>query len=170
MPTITHSLIGGLLAFLIYLNSRNLGSEKEFSKSHLIIFTINSFIGPDIGKIGVIAGAPSYIINDMIHNIIGWIIFSIPLSILYLFIFNKFKSPKVKPSPISFPSILKLIIGAGVLHLGLDVLDQPTRVFPNFSLFPDWAISIDNLRLGHILAEGPLYSYFPNFGFMELFI
>lgn len=170
MPTITHSLIGGMMAFVLYAQSFYSKSEKKFGKAHVIIFTINSFIGPDFGKITMIATDSMVIVNDAIHNIVGWLLVSIPLSVLYLFIFNKFKTPKKRKPSISYVNILKLIIGAGIFHFSLDCLDQTTRIFPNFPIFPDWGVSVESLSLNGITYEGLLPDAWTGLGLTELFI
>lgn len=170
MPTITHSLIGGMMAFVLFLQSRYSRSERRFGKAHVIIFTINSFIGPDLGKISMIAADRMVLVNDAIHNIVGWILISFPLALLYFYIFNKFNSPKKRQPPISLSNVLRLIIAAGIFHFSLDCLDQTTRIFPNFDIFPDWGISVAILSLNGITYEGLLPEVAAGFGFTELFM
>lgn len=169
MSTITHALIGGILSFLIYLNSNNLNAKKRFSKAHVIIFTINSFIGPDIGKIAAAFGPYNYVVNDIIHNIFGWFVFSIPFTFLYFYIFNGVR-PLNSPKSISFKSIYLLILGAGIFHYGYDLLDQSVRLFPKLDIFPDWTISLETFKTGLSMPTGILSYLLPDFGFTELFI
>lgn len=169
MSTITHALIGGVLSFLFYLGSLNLNAKKGFSKAHVIIFTVNSFVGPDIGKIAAAFGPYTYVVNDIIHNIFGWFIFSIPFTFLYFYIFNGFRPLKALKN-ISFKSIYLLILGAGILHYGYDVLDQSVRLFPKFWVLPDWTISLETFKTGLSMPTGVLTYLFPDFGFTELFI
>ena len=49
MSTITHALFGGAVGLLFYFITRN--SRKVFNERMVIIFTFNSFIGPDLFKI-----------------------------------------------------------------------------------------------------------------------
>ncbi|MHA1339067.1 MAG: hypothetical protein ACTSRZ_03640 [Promethearchaeota archaeon] len=171
MPTIAHALIGGGVAFLIYLieYEKQINTNPKFTKAHVIIFTINSFVGPDIGKMGIIFGPISYLMNDIIHNFIGWICFAFPLAILYFFIFNKFKLPKKRKPSISFLHVYELIFAAGLIHFSLDVLDQSMPIFPNFDIFPEWRISLEGLKTGYSIS-GILSQFYPDFGFGELFI
>ncbi len=178
MPTVTHALIGALLGFLLYLqsNSEKNGNHKIFSRIHVIIFALNAFIGPDLAKIGLTIGPISeseiiVIINNSIHNILGWVVFSIPLSFLYFFIFSKFSIPKKGEEQIKITTILKLIIGAGLLHFGMDMLDNNVRIFPNFSIFPDLILSVEGFKTGEYFpAIGPLSGLFPWFSMFEFFL
>jgi hypothetical protein len=192
--TVTHALIGGLFAMLFYLQSTSTSykSERQFGKAHVIVFALNSFIGPDIGKIGLAIGPLSanpiiWFINDAIHNVFGWLLFSIPLTILYFWIFNGFRQSPIRnfnpphkktqdmqlnnrKIQIHTFSILKLLIAAGITHFSIDALDSEVRVFPSNSIFPYVTFSVEGFKSGAWYTEGPFTSIFPWFGMSELFL
>jgi hypothetical protein len=107
-------------------------------------------------------------VNDIIHNVFGWFIVAIPFAFLYFFIFNGTRSLK-SPKSISFRAVYLLILGAGIFHMGFDMLDQSVRLFPNMTIFPDWIVSLETFKTGISMPTGILTDFFPNFGFTELF-
>ena len=180
LPTVTHSLVGGMIGFLFYIQSNyskdSKYTKKHFGNAHLIILALNAFIGPDLGKIGLAIGTITesplgysivFGINNWIHNIFGWFVFAIPLAFLYYAIFNGFKGQRKQ---IRLKSIYILMMGAGLLHFAMDTLDSNVRLFPNSPIFPDYHLGIEMLKTGYTIVDGPLAAIFPWFSMSELLL
>ncbi len=166
MPTITHSMIGGAIALLLYtLTYENLEKGgKTFQKEHVIILALNSFIGPDYSKfLSPFFGREYWEstayqqINGFSHSIIGWLILSFPFALLYYSLFRYTgQGKREKNAPISYMHVLILIIAGGMNHFGMDMLDSSVRVFPPI-ISKEYSLSITSFYTGSMLAEGDLW-------------
>lgn len=162
MSTITHAIIGAALGMILY--SWTLHHQKQFKIEHLIVFAINNFIGPDFPKLLSPFFGREYFqnliflqINDFVHSYVGWVIISGLLSGLYYGIFQLSKEARTtKKITITFLHIYLLIVAAGFLHFGIDLLDGSVRIVP-ISFGVNWIITLETFKTGNSWAEGPLW-------------
>ena len=124
MPTAGHLLIGILTPLLIgyVLNKKNI---IEIS----IYFLIGSVL-PDtwtIIKFLLFPDIVKYIPINITHGFIIWIVWSCIFSIILFFTFRKI-------SRLRFIQVFYIILSAGWLHLGLDMMIQPVRIIVDFYL------------------------------------
>ncbi len=137
MPTIGHILVAILLPLLI-----SKGLNKKVSIEMMLYFMfgtifidiwtiIRIFIFPDIVK---------YIPWNFTHGFIAWIIWGLIFSAIFYFSFKRI-------SKLHFFQIFFILLIAGWLHLGLDMLIQPVRIVGNFKLeFLDFYTTIKILN------------------------
>lgn len=169
MPTLTHAIITACIGALFYLITRE--QSKQFKAEHLIVFALNGFVGPDLSKFfspffgsGYWSNPTFLALNTFVHSLIGWIIISPILALVYFLIFKLTQEAKsTGKSPISYIHLVILIIAAGMNHLGIDMLDGYVRVFP--AIFGVYStIGIVTFQNGVLLAEGPLWESMSWFG------
>lgn len=124
MPTVGHLLVGILTPLLIgYV----LNKKKIIEIS--IYFLIGSIL-PDtytIIKLFIFPDIIKYISINITHGFIIWIVWSYIFSIVLFFTFRKI-------SKLQFIQIYYIILSAGWLHLGLDMMIQPVRIIGDFHL------------------------------------
>ena len=118
MPTIGHLIIGVLIPFLIFhvLN-------KKFSFEVGLYFIIGSIL-PDtytIIKLFIFPDIVKYISWNITHGVVSWIIWGFGFAIGFHILFHKISKLKLK-------QIFIVLLSAGWLHLGLDMLTQPVRI------------------------------------------
>ncbi len=124
MPTIGHLVIGILIPLIFYyiLNQKvSIETELYFVIGSILpdIYTIiKIFIYPDIYK---------YISWNVPHGIIAWIIWAFISTIIFYFSFHRI-------SKLQFIQIFLILLSAGWLHLGNDMLTQPVRIIGGFCL------------------------------------
>jgi len=115
MPTIGHLIVGVLIPFLTYyaLNKKiSIETELYFVSGSIIPDTytiIKIFVFPDICK---------YISWNIPHGVVSWIILSLMFSAILSSLFYNFSK---------FRKISYILISAGLLHFGLDMLIEPVR-------------------------------------------
>lgn len=124
MPTVGHLFIGILTPLSIgyVLNKKNI--------IEILIFFLIGSILPDtytLIKLFIFTDIVKYIPINITHGFIIWIVWSYILSIVLFFIFRKI-------SKLQFIQIFYIILSAGWLHLGLDMLTQPVRIIGGFHL------------------------------------
>ncbi|MHA1733432.1 MAG: hypothetical protein ACTSU5_15905 [Promethearchaeota archaeon] len=163
MPTITHAIFGGALA--IVLMSWSKSSKRVFTPHLVILFALNSFIGPDIFNIArLYHDTPTVeVIHSFVHSIVGFWVVALGLAVIYYYLLNA-KRKKAERTP--FSSIYLVIGAAGLLHFTLDILDQAVRLFPLANVW----IRLGDFHTGETYATGPLESVAPWFSTTELFI
>lgn len=124
MPTIGHLVIGILIPLIFYytLNQKvSIETELYFVIGSILPDTytiIKIFIYPDIYK---------YISWNFTHGIIAWIIWAFISTIIFYFSFHRI-------SKLQFVQIFLILLSAGWLHLGNDMLTQPVRIIGDFYL------------------------------------
>lgn len=163
MPTITHALITGAVAILFFLLTQD--SLKRFKAEHVIIFGLNGFLGPDWPKLlspffgsGYFESTLYTTINGFNHTLVGWLIESFGFGLLYYGIFLGTKEARTQgQAPISYVHATLLVLGAGMNHFGVDMLDYGGRVFPT-QLSWDYRIGVAALQTGETWQYGPLYA------------
>jgi len=124
MPTIGHLIIGIVIPVLIYYTL-----NKNFSIEICLYFIVGSILIDtySIIKIFIFPDIVKYITWNVPHGFFSWIICSfIITSIFYLF----FR----KVSKLRFIQIFYIILLAGWIHLGLDMLVQPVRIIGELNL------------------------------------
>src|SRR6056297_2799173 len=170
MPTITHSIVGGALALIFFTitnkdqGNQYLSNKKVFKKEHVIIFALNSFIGPDFAKILSPFYSGDYWesvmfhrINGTLHTVLGWILVAPLFAGIYYTIFRYMtQEGKINGNaPISYTHTLLLIIAAGMNHFGMDMLDNTIRVFPYYiPNTSEYAYTLSDFFTGNAMAEG----------------
>lgn len=178
MPTVTHALIGGGIGlFLKTLTEKN---EKKFTNEHLIVFTLNSFVGPDFLKLIYPFVKTLYsndifnFLNMIFHTVFGWFFASILLSLLYFVIFRyaTVEGKKGNP-PLNILQIYLLIVAGGITHFALDLIDYGVYLFPSFYTTETYGavlITYEDLKTAQSMPTGPLSEVFPWFSGGELLI
>lgn len=117
MPTIGHLIIGILIPILTYY-----AINKKFSIEIALYFIAGSIL-PDtytIIKIFIFPDICKYISWNIPHGVVSWIILSFMFSAILSSLFYNF-------SKFKFIKISSILISAGLLHFGLDMLTQPVR-------------------------------------------
>ena len=178
MPTITHAFVGGAIALLLFSFTKHRNLDKSFNKEHVILFALNSFVGPDYPKFFSPFLGPDYrntntfyILHDNLsHTIVGWIIWSIIFALIYYCIFRfATKARKTNTIPISLLNTYLVILAAGMFHFALDMLDSSVKIFP--AIFSsDTALSIEFFMTGNKFAIGPMWETMSWFGNKHLLI
>ncbi|HUS50538.1 MAG TPA: metal-dependent hydrolase [Candidatus Paceibacterota bacterium] len=118
MPTISHLIIGALIPVLIYV-----ALNKKISIETVLYFIAGSIL-PDLYtfvKIFVFSDVCKYISWNAPHGVIAWIIWGFVFAIIFHFSFQRFSKLKLK-------QIFIILLSAGWLHLGLDMLTEPVRI------------------------------------------
>ena len=178
MPTITHALIGGGIA--LFLKTLTEKSEKKFKNAHLIIFALNSFVGPDFPKIIYpfvqnLRETPVYhFMNMFFHTLIGWYFAALLLTFLYFAIF-KYATVEGKKGhlPMPFFQMWLVILAGGICHFAVDFIDYGVYTLPSFSSSGSYGLlflGYENLQTGFGMPTGPLSSVFPWFSGGELLL
>ncbi len=158
MPTVVHAIFGGILGLFAYLVSRN--SPRVFNERMVIVFALNAFIGPDLIKIPRIFIAPAdpvlLALDQYLHSVFGWITWSFGIALLFWQLANVRAR---YPESITYFNSVKLVMGAGFTHLGLDILDLSQEGYGSLSVFP-WdpstAINLDTFHTGWYFTDGIL--------------
>lgn len=168
-PTISHALLGGALAIILYVltNSEHWKSDKKFSERMVVLVAFNSFIGPDIFTMfyAFNMDPSSIIIKPFVHSMIGWVIWCLGIMWIWYYIINIKSTEQTKVSKLS---VLLLLIAAGEIHFFLDMLDNSVSIIG----FADWQIRIslqDLYYISEIHEFGPLHSLIPWFTMTEMF-
>ena len=123
MPTIGH-FIGILIPILLYL-----GLNKKISLEIELYFIAGSIL-PDtytIIKIFIFPDIVKYIPLNITHGFIIWIMWSFIFAIIFYCIFHRI-------SKLQFSQIFFVLLSAGWIHLGLDMLTQPVWIIGDFKL------------------------------------
>ncbi len=178
MPTITHALIGGGIA--LFLKTLTEKSEKKFKNEHLIMFALNSFVGPDFPKIiypfvNNLADSPVYhIMNMFFHTLVGWYFAAFLLMFLYYAIF-RYASVEGKKGnmPMSALQMWLVILAGGICHFAVDFIDYGVYTLPSFSMTGSYGLlflGYADLQTGFLIPTGPLSSVFPWFSGGELLL
>ncbi len=163
MPTIAHAIFGGAVALVLMSWSKN--SSRVFTPHLVILFTLNSFIGPDLFNIVLMYGRTSIIetIHAFVHSLVGFWIVTPGLAVVYYLIMNAKRKGAEK---IPYLPMVITIGAAGILHFALDILDYGIRVFP----LVDYYWDIETFQTGSTNSVGPLSGIFPFFSTTELFL
>lgn len=124
MPTIGHILLGVVAPVLIgYVLNKKIPIEI------LIYFLIGSIL-PDtytIIRLFIYPDIVEYISFNITHGFIIWIFWSYVFAVIFRSLFYRI-------SKLNFTKIFFILLSAGWLHLGLDMLTQPTIIIGDFSL------------------------------------
>lgn len=116
MPSIAHFILGGIVGLcLYYLN------KEKFTKTHVFIFFLCNYLGPDVGWV---LGIGYYT-----HSLVFWPLFAVVLAFFYHY-FTRFtiKIDGIKNIEIidlegyklHYVNTYLLVLGAGLLHNYLD--------------------------------------------------
>ncbi len=178
MPTITHALIGGGIA--LFLKTLTEKSDYKFKNEHLIIFALNSFVGPDFPKIiypfvDNLAESPVYhFMNMFFHTLVGWYLAAFLLTFLYYAIF-RYASVEGKKGNMhmTFFQMWLVILAGGICHFAVDFIDYGVFTLPSFSATGSYGLlflGYENLKTGFSMRTGPLSSVFPWFSGGELLL
>ena len=127
MPGIAHVAVSlGLSIFLYKI------THGRFSIKHAVIFTINSFVGPDI--FGFIDYRSELYV--FFHGM-GWFIAAIPLTFVwsvytrYHLSWKPFKVWKRDPNKeyvITIPEVFCLVAAGGIFHQFMDLIGHPSYI------------------------------------------
>ncbi|MHA1716106.1 MAG: hypothetical protein ACTSXP_10710 [Promethearchaeota archaeon] len=146
-----HSIFGGVIGLFLYFLTKN--SKKRFNERMVILFALNSFIGPDLFKIPSMFIFPSNLalrsLNLFLHSIIGWLLWSFIISVPYWIAFQ-YKARY--PDALLYFNVVKINIAAGMMHLGFDVLDlSRSAIYGNLRIV-SWdestAFNLDSFHSG----------------------
>ncbi len=124
MPTIGHLVVGILIPFLMYYTT-----NKKFSIEIELYFIVGSVL-PDIYifvKIFIFPDIYKYIPWNIPHGFIIWILLGFIFTIIFYFSFKKV-------SKLRLIQIYIILLSAGWLHFGIDMLTQPVRIIGDFNL------------------------------------
>ena len=170
MPTISHAILGGAIALVFYglTNSPSWTSEKRFTERMVILFALNSFIGPDIfTMLHAFNINPDGIpIRSFVHSILGWPVWCLGIMWIWYYVINLKSDEQTK---LSRKSTLLLLVAAGEIHFYLDFLDNGVNLIG----FGDWRILLtleDHFLTGTSYPYGPLHEIAPWFSMTEMFI
>ncbi|MFX1382443.1 MAG: hypothetical protein ACFFBP_08335 [Promethearchaeota archaeon] len=129
MPSISHLILGGFFGICLYYIS-----DKKFSKTHVFIFFLNNYLGPDVGwVIGL---------GRISHSILFWPLFALILACFYYY-FNKFTLKidgirnieliELNKHKLKYINTYLLVLAGGVMHNYLDSIINNGGIF---SFFP----------------------------------
>ncbi|MHA1293188.1 MAG: hypothetical protein ACTSQJ_11010 [Promethearchaeota archaeon] len=169
MPTISHAILGGALALIFYVitNSEYWNSEKRFTERMVVLFSFNSFIGPDIFTMFYAFNIDTnqIPIKAFEHSLIGWPIWCLGIMWIWYYVIN-IKS--TEGTQLSKRSTLLLLISAGEIHFFLDMLDDGVDLIG----FGNWHVHLTlqgNFLIGMAYQYGPLHEIMPWFSMTEMF-
>ncbi len=170
MPTIAHALLGGAVALIFYTLSIKWGfqNEKKFTERMVIVFALNSMIGPDIFTMFLAfhIDTSSIPIKPFVHSILGWPIWCLFIMWLWYYVINIRSTEQTR---LSKRSTLLLLIAAGEMHFYLDLLDDGV----NLIAFSSWNVHLtleENFLTGASYEFGPLHDMMPWFSMTEMFL
>ena len=179
MPSLGHLVVGITISLVFYLYTRN--KNRRFTFIHCIIFIIGSIL-PDlytilywINRVDEVNNGKEitpFIVSQnqaFYHSIIGWFIVSIILTGLIiliqrgLLIIIKTEDvyDNVKGKMLGFKQIYITFLSAGILHLGLDMINDSVMVVPNLwiNFHSFWTEPIST-RYGLIREQDFIVFYF----------
>lgn len=135
MPTVVHAIFGGVVALLFHLVSK--GGRRVFTERAVIVFAFNAFIGPDIFKIPRVfidpGNATLLALDQALHSIVGWVAWAFLVAVPF-WLLARVKASQADTLPYTSTAIL--VLGAGLTHLGLDVLDLSQEGYGSLSVLP----------------------------------
>ena len=133
MPSIAHFVMGGIIGICLYYIS-----DRKFTKTHVFIFFLSNYLGPDIGWV--------FGIGHFTHSLIFWPLFAVILTFFYHY-FTRFtiKIDGIKNIEIidlegyklHYFNTYLLVLAAGILHNYLDGMlnkEGEFRIIPQLSL------------------------------------
>lgn len=150
-------------------------SNKVFNERMVIIFTFNSFIGPDLFKIPRVFLFPDNTIilglDHFLHSVLGWCIWSFTISL----VFWQLSNIKAKyPDAMTYFNTVKVIASAGLMHLGIDVFDTShVGVYSSLRFIPwleETRFNFDTFHTGWNYTEGLLTLPSTKVGIVVLFL
>ncbi|MHA1294141.1 MAG: hypothetical protein ACTSQJ_15930 [Promethearchaeota archaeon] len=125
MPSIAHLVLGGIIGMCLYYMS-----DGKFTKTHVFIFFMNNYLGPDVGwALGV---------GTYTHTLLGWFFFAFLLAVFYHYFtrftikVNGFKDIEIVDTEhyrLSYLNVYCLVLAGGILHLYLDSTMNSAGVF-----------------------------------------
>ncbi len=128
MPTAAHFFAGLVVGLLLYQVS-----QKRFTAYHVMIFTIESVVGPDLGWL---FGELNESVAFFIHSAFGFAVCSFILAIPFRYIGHALKFP------IRYSDAYKLTVAAGIIHICIDALGHVYNPF-YMTLDPFYLFSYD---------------------------
>ncbi|MBD3187936.1 hypothetical protein GF325_13955 [Candidatus Bathyarchaeota archaeon] len=127
MPGFVHVVIALGLSLFLYIVT-----GKKFGVKHAIIFSVNSFVGPDI--FGILDYRSKLYV--FFHGY-GWFLAAIPLALLwsvytkYTLQWKPFEVGKRDPSKehvITVPEVFCLVAAGGIFHQFMDLVGHPSYI------------------------------------------
>ena len=116
MPSIAHLVMGATIGLCLYYIS-----EKKFSKTHVFILFLGSYVGPDVGWV---LG-----IGQFSHSLLFWPVFAIGLTYIYHY-FTRFTLKingikdieliDLEQYKLRYLNTYFLVLAGGIMHLYLD--------------------------------------------------
>jgi hypothetical protein len=142
MPGIAHVFLGALIALILY----NFNSAK-FTRKHAFIFTINSYLGPDLA--GIIGIGSGYALG---HSVLGWPIWCLWMIPVYSFL-TRFRldekhlqlqdeGPDSKLR-LNWLQTYLLVVAGGLFHFTVDITVEKKNIWSLGIEDNPWKISID---------------------------
>ncbi len=123
MPTAAHIFAGLVVGLLLYQ-----ASQKKFTPYHVLLFTVQGIVGPDLGWLFSDLG---WSVATFIHSAFGFAVSAFILAIPFRYL------GRVLKYPIRYSDVYKLTVAGGITHTcidGLGHLWNPLEVAP-FGLF-----------------------------------
>ncbi|MFX1392057.1 MAG: hypothetical protein ACFFAH_00650 [Promethearchaeota archaeon] len=149
MPSIAHLVLGGVIALCFYYIS-----DGKFTKTHVFIFFLCNYLGPDVGWV--------FGIGRLTHSLLFWPLFALILAFIYHY-FTRFtiKIDGIKNIEIidleghklHYLNTYLLVLAAGILHLYLDGIMNNEGTF---RIIPQLPLNYEelSLTLGDLIAFG----------------
>ena len=163
MPTIGHLFIGIIISISFYYIS-----YKKFTFLMGIIFIMGSVL-PDTFTILRMLFFPDNRIFNAPHGVIAWILWAFIFAvILKIFIFCLIK--KNKKNSMKFSHIYLILLSAGWIHLGLDMLTDPVRLFWKYNISSSSFYTPYEIIIGEQDVITFFYAFFIVIPFMMLFL
>lgn len=166
MPTIAHSIVGGALGLVLLTWSKE--ARRVFTPPLVILFALNSFIGPDLFHIPVIvlgAGHDSAfgVIDRFVHSLVGFVIWAGPVAAASYLVVNARRDKGTRTPPLS---IYLTVVAGGICHFALDLIDNGVRLLPLGTRY----LRLTDLQTGRLYPSGPLEAALPWFSMSELLV